>query len=84
MYRVDIGTMNYTEALAIQKTLARARSKGLLDRDVLLLAEHPAVFTLGRRGGRGNLNVSEAFLEKLGIGIVQVERESVHGTFWVD
>ncbi len=74
MYRVDMGTMDYTEALALQQILARVRSKGLLDRDVILLVEHPAVFTMGRRGGRDNLNVSEAFLEKQGIRIVQVER----------
>jgi len=35
---------------------------------------HPPVFTLGRRGGLNNLTVSEAFLEKEGISVVQVER----------
>jgi lipoate-protein ligase B len=42
--------------------------------DVLLLLEHPPVFTLGRRGGRENLLVSEAWLGRSGIAVVQIER----------
>ena len=42
--------------------------------DMILMLEHPPVFTLGRRGGAENLLVSESFLEKSGIAITQVER----------
>jgi lipoate-protein ligase B len=38
------------------------------------MLEHPPVFTLGRRGGRDNLVVSEAFLQARGVEIVPVER----------
>jgi lipoate-protein ligase B len=51
-----------------------ARSQGLFDTAVLLFLEHPPVFTLGRRGGRENLRVSEAWLDRSGIPVVQVER----------
>jgi len=40
----------------------------------VLLLEHPAVFTLGRRGGLSNLIVSPDYLKKKGIAIVPAER----------
>ena len=43
-------------------------------KDVLLLVEHPAVFTLGRRGGHENLAVSEEFLRERDIPLMHVER----------
>ncbi|MBF0233193.1 MAG: lipoyl(octanoyl) transferase LipB [Desulfamplus sp.] len=42
--------------------------------DVILILEHPAVFTLGKRGGRENLVVSEEFLKSRNIAIIQTER----------
>jgi lipoate-protein ligase B len=45
-----------------------------LNLDVFLFLEHPAVFTLGRRGGLENLLVSEEFLNNAGVPVVQVER----------
>ena len=51
-----------------------ARQHGGLARDTVLLLEHPPVFTLGRRGGRESLLVSEETLARHGIPIVQVER----------
>jgi len=68
------GRVEYRRALALQRRIVDARWRGLLDRDVLLLLEHPAVFTLGRRGGRDNLGVSEQFLNDRGIAVVHVER----------
>lgn len=66
--------MGYEEVWEIQKKLVAARIDRLVDRDVLLGLEHPSVFTLGRRGGMGNLGVSRDFLEKAGVPVVQVER----------
>ncbi len=68
------GRLAYRRALALQRRLVDARWHGRLDPDVLLLLEHPAVFTLGRRGGRDNLGVSERFLAERGIAVVHVER----------
>jgi lipoate-protein ligase B len=60
--------------LDLQLALVDARRTGLCPSDVLLLLEHFPVFTLGRRGGLDNLRVSESFLEKSGIPVIQAER----------
>jgi lipoate-protein ligase B len=52
----------------------KAKNGDRLGKDILLLLEHPPVFTLGRRGGKENLTVSEAFLEERDIPLVQIER----------
>jgi len=51
-----------------------ARKKKIIDTNVVLLVEHPPVFTLGHRGGLDNLTVSANFLEKAGVPVIQVER----------
>jgi len=71
---LDIHTMDYPEALELQLAIVRARIEKKLSRDVILLVEHPPVFTLGRRGGSDNLTVSDAFLKNSGIQVIQVER----------
>jgi lipoate-protein ligase B len=73
-YSLDLGLMEYREAWKLQETLVSARVNQTLNQDILLFLEHPAVFTLGRRGGLENLLVSEAFLKQSGIPLVQVER----------
>jgi lipoate-protein ligase B len=73
-YFVDLGVIPYPDAWGLQLRLVAARSQGRMAADVLLLLEHPAVFTLGRRGGRENLLVSEAWLGRSGIEVVQIER----------
>jgi lipoate-protein ligase B len=71
---LEIASMDYGEAWDLQSRLVEARRTGVLPDDVVLFLEHPSVFTLGRRGGRENLLVSEAFLERAGIPVVHVER----------
>jgi lipoate-protein ligase B len=73
-YGVDLGLIDYNEAWKLQSDLVSARVAGTLDRDIILFLEHPAVFTLGRRGGLDHLLVSREFLQKSGIPIVHVER----------
>jgi len=73
-YVVDLGVVPYSEAWALQARLVEARVSGSLPNDVVLVLEHPAVFTLGKRGGRENLLVPEETLARQGIPIVQVER----------
>jgi len=70
----DLGLIEYREAWKMQTDLVDARIKNEFSSDVVLFLEHPAVFTLGRRGGDENLLISESFLEKSGISVVQVER----------
>jgi lipoate-protein ligase B len=71
---VDLGLLDYREAWALQLRLVDIRKEGRLNNDVVLCLEHPAVFTLGRRGGLANLKVTEAFLASRGIPLVHVER----------
>ena len=74
---LELGTLEYREAWNLQTSLVAARKKRIIDRDVILLLEHPPVFTLGRRGGLKNLTVSRDLLEKAGISVIQVERGGV-------
>ncbi|MGD2269393.1 MAG: lipoyl(octanoyl) transferase LipB [Desulfobacterales bacterium] len=71
---LDLGTFDYKKTLELQHDLVAARKTRVLDTDILLLVEHPAVFTLGRRGGLENLIVSRKFLDHCGIPVIQVER----------
>lgn len=71
---LDLPLLEYAVAWALQGKLVAARKSALIGADIFLLLEHPPVFTLGRRGGRENLNVSERFLEQSGIPIFHVER----------
>ena len=73
-YAVDLGMMGYNEAWKLQNDIVSARANGIIDTDIILFLEHPAVFTLGRRGGLDHLLVSEEFLKTSGIPIVHVER----------
>ena len=74
---LELGTLEYREAWNLQTSLVAARKKRIIDRDVILLLEHPPVFTLGRRGGLDDLTVSRDLLEKAGISVIQVERGGV-------
>lgn len=73
-FLVDLPLTPYAEALALQHRLVAARSDGRLDRDAVLILEHPPVFTLGRRGGLGDLIVPRERLAQEGIEVVAVER----------
>jgi len=70
----ELPAIQYREALALQHSLVAARKERVLDSEIVLLLEHPPVFTLGRRGGEENLIVSGAFLEESKIPVIQVER----------
>jgi len=71
---VDIPLMAYEEARELQLEIVDAKKHATMDRNVVLFLEHPSVFTLGRRGKRNHLKVTEAFLESKGVPIVHVER----------
>ena len=71
---VDFDRIDYRDAWQLQRNLLIARKERILPNDIVLFLEHPAVFTLGRRGGRECLLVSDEFLEKAGVQVIQVER----------
>ncbi len=64
----------YERALALQHEAVAARVDGRLAAELVILLEHPPVFTLGRRGGLENLVVDEALLRDRGIEVRSVER----------
>lgn len=66
--------MEYREAWELQCRLVDAKREGFMDRDILMVLEHPAVLTLGRRGNREHLLVEETFLRSKGISLFHVER----------
>ena len=71
---VDLGLIDYKKAHGLQLQVLEYRQAQKFDQDLVLLLEHPPVFTLGRRGGRRSLMVSENFLQDQGIDIIQIER----------
>ena len=73
-FAVDLGLMEYNQTWKIQSELVAAKINGSINRNIILFVEHPAVFTLGRRGGRDYLQVEESVLERAGIPIIQAER----------
>jgi len=71
---VEIPSMDYLEAWNLQLAIVEAKRNDKGIQDILLLLEHPPVFTLGRRGARDHLMVSKDFLDEQGIPILHVER----------
>ncbi len=71
---VDLGLIDYAAAYALQLALVEKRRGGQAADDLFLLTEHPSTFTLGRRGGRENLMVTEEFLAARQIPLVHIER----------
>ena len=71
---IDFDRIGYQEAWDLQSSLIAARKSQVLQNDIVLFLEHPPVFTLGRRGGRECLLVSEEFLKTAGVQVIQVER----------
>lgn len=73
----DLGLMPYKEAYDLQTRLVDARRHQGPGSDTFLVVEHPSVYTLGRRGGREFLMVSDDFLAEKKIDIVPIERGGV-------
>ena len=71
---IDRPETAYPNALDLQLAVVAAKAAGRLDADVILCLEHPRVFTLGRRGGRDNLCVSDAFLADQGVAVTPTDR----------
>ena len=72
-YIIDLGLMDYKEAWDLQHTLWSRRVEGKVP-DLLLFTEHPHVITLGRRGNRSHLKVSQEVMDAMKIPIFHVER----------
>jgi lipoyl(octanoyl) transferase len=68
-----LGCVPYRRALAAQELIRARRQEGSLP-DVLLLLEHPPVYTLGRRAAPGELALGEEACRRLGIDVVATDR----------
>jgi lipoyl(octanoyl) transferase len=73
LWVANLGTVEYSAAFAIQERLRDARQADEIP-DVLLLLEHPPVYTRGRRTGEGELPMGEDWYAAQGIDIVDVDR----------
>ncbi len=71
---IDLPETEYEKALNLQLAILNAKIAGRLEADVILCLEHPRVFTLGRRGGRENLCVDDAFLAQKGVAVMPTDR----------
>ncbi len=69
----DVGLVEYRDALALQERLRGARQADEHD-DLLLLLEHPPVYTRGRRSQPGELPMGEAWYDSQGIDVVETNR----------
>ena len=73
LWIVELGEVEYQEALMLQEQLRAARQADRVP-DVLLQLEHPRVYTRGRRSAPGELGFGEAWYRERGIDIVEVNR----------
>ena len=67
------GTLSYEEARAVQSRLEAARQDEAIP-DVLMLLEHPPVYTRGRRSGPKELPMGAEWYEMQGIEVRDTDR----------
>ncbi len=68
-----MGIVPYREAWGLQQELGEARRSGTIP-DTLLLLEHPHTYTIGRRGTRNHVFLTDAELTARGITCLEVDR----------
>ncbi len=73
VWLVNFEQIAYAEALELQHRLVAARKHGELN-DLMLLLEHPPVFTLGRNAQEDHILASREYLDQIGIQVFRVER----------
>ena len=73
LWIIDLGRQAYEETWGLQQRLVRARLEERVP-DVLLLLEHDPVFTMGRRGRKENMLLSEEALQARGMACLTTER----------
>src|SRR5689334_9559001 len=73
LWTCRLGSVEYNEAAALQERLRERVRDGELP-DLMLLLEHPPVYTLGRRSQPGELPLGEEHYRAHGIDIVRTRR----------
>ena len=70
---ISLGQIDYTRAFELQTRLHAQVATGALP-NLLLLLEHPHVYTLGRRGGAEDVLATPEELAQLGVEVRHVDR----------
>jgi lipoyl(octanoyl) transferase len=73
LWVANLGTVEYRAAYAMQERVRAHRQADDVP-DVLLLVEHPPVYTRGRRTGPGELPMGEDWYRAQGIDVVDADR----------
>jgi lipoyl(octanoyl) transferase len=73
LWSVRVGQVPYAEAREAQKAIEAARQADRVP-DVLLLLEHPPVYTKGRRSEPGELGMGEDWYRMQGIEVTETDR----------
>jgi lipoate-protein ligase B len=73
LWVAQLGTVPYADGVAMQETL-RARRQGGEIPDLLLVLEHPPVYTKGRRTEPGDLPMGEDWYRSQGIDVCDTDR----------
>ena len=73
MWTVRLGTVPYEDARRLQGELEAARGEERIP-DVLLLLEHPPVYTKGRRSTADELPMGEDWYRRQGIDVLETDR----------
>jgi len=69
----DLGIMDYIKALEIQEKMFEDRTTNKIG-NTILFVEHPPVITIGRRGKRSNILLSEIELKENNIKFYDINR----------
>ena len=70
---LNLGHVDYSTALELQKTLVDLRKRDVIH-DTLLLLEHSPVITLGRNAKQRNIVASHEMLAQRGVELVECDR----------
>ncbi|HZO32277.1 MAG TPA: lipoyl(octanoyl) transferase LipB [Chloroflexota bacterium] len=73
VWLLDLGRVEYGAAYELQRRLQAERDADRVP-DLLLLVEHPPVITLGRRGSREDVFLTDQQLADRGIGVYETNR----------
>jgi lipoyl(octanoyl) transferase len=73
LWVAQLGTVPYRDGVALQETLRARRQAGELP-DLLLVLEHPPVYTKGRRTEPGDLPMGEDWYRAQGIEVSDTDR----------
>ena len=73
LWVAQLGTVPYRDGVALQETLRERRQAGEIP-DLLLVLEHPRVYTKGRRTEPGDLPMGEDWYRAQGIEVCDTDR----------